>query len=109
LFWEDVALEYNGYNEEKKSYGVLVVSLAYDKKIFNKKSVDPSLKEGQPKTWDALPNMYLLVQKDYKKKLNDLKLQGIMRVTSMTSAMEGSMHITCMLGLNYATQTFWRL
>ncbi len=64
LLQEDAALEFNDYSEEKKSYGVLVITSAYDKKLFNEKNVDPSLKEGQPKTWDALRNMYLLVHKD---------------------------------------------
>jgi ribosomal protein L11 len=41
LFWEDVALEFNSYSEEKKSYRVLVLTSAYDKKLFSEKMWTP--------------------------------------------------------------------
>jgi hypothetical protein len=40
-FWEDVALEFNSYSEEKNSHGVLVLTSAYDKKLFSKKMGTP--------------------------------------------------------------------
>ncbi len=76
VFWEDVALEFNNYSPEQASYGLLVVTSAYDKKLFNVKNVDPSIKGGADKSWEALRTIYLLVQKDYKKKFERFKISG---------------------------------
>jgi hypothetical protein len=75
-FWEDAALEFNDYSPEKASYGFLVVTSAYDKKVFSDKNVDPSVKGGADKSWEALWSIYLLVQKDYKKKFERFKASG---------------------------------
>jgi hypothetical protein len=75
-FWEDAALEFNDYSPEKASYGLLVVTSAYDKKVFSEKNVDPSVKLGADKSWEALRSIYLLVQKDYKKKFERFKTSG---------------------------------
>jgi hypothetical protein len=62
-FWEDVAFEFNDYGEEDK-YGSLLLTSAYDKKVFSDKNVDPSIKARSDKSWDSLRSIYLLIQKD---------------------------------------------
>jgi hypothetical protein len=58
------------------SYGTLVVTSAYDKKLFNDKNVDTFIKGGADKSWGALHTIYLLVQKDYKKRFEQYKISG---------------------------------
>jgi hypothetical protein len=74
-FWEDVAVDYNEYQEEN-NYGALLLMSAYDKKLFLDKNIDPSVKVGSNKSWDSLCNIYLLIQKDYKKKFERFKTSG---------------------------------
>ncbi len=76
VFWEAVALEFNYYSDEKNSYGVLVLTSAYDKKLFSDKNVDPSVKAGLDKSWESLRSIYLLIQKDYRKKFERFKTSG---------------------------------
>jgi len=71
-FWEDVAVDYNEYQEEN-NYGALLLMSANDKKLFLDKNIDPSVKVGSNKSWDSLCNIYLLIQKDYKKKFERFK------------------------------------
>jgi hypothetical protein len=74
-FWEDVAIEFNDYGEEDK-YGSLLLTSAYNKKVFSDKNVDPSIKARSDKSWDSLRSIYLLIQKDYKKKFERFKTSG---------------------------------
>ena len=71
-FWEDVAVAFNEYQEDN-NYRALLLTSAYDKKLFSDKNVDPSVNVGS-KSWDSLRNIYLLIQKDYKKKFVRFKM-----------------------------------
>jgi hypothetical protein len=61
---------------EEDKYGSLLLTSAYDKKVFSDKNVDPSIKAGSDKSWDSLHSIYLLIQKDYKKKIEHFKTSG---------------------------------
>jgi hypothetical protein len=61
-FWEFVAVQFNDY--ENNQYGSLLVTSAYDKKLFLEKNVNPSVNVGSNKTWESLRKNYLLIQKD---------------------------------------------
>jgi hypothetical protein len=37
VFWEDVTLDFNDYDDEKVEYGELVLTAAFDKKYLKKK------------------------------------------------------------------------
>jgi hypothetical protein len=52
-FWEDVTLEFNDYDEEKVEYGELALTSAFDKKLFEVKKIDPSIKV-KDQSWEAL-------------------------------------------------------
>jgi hypothetical protein len=45
VFWEDIVLGLNDYSEEKKSFGVLVLTSACDKKLFSEKNMTPLSKQ----------------------------------------------------------------
>jgi hypothetical protein len=61
-FWEFVAVQFNYY--ENNQYGSLLVTSAYDKKLFSEKNVNPSVNGGsnKTKTWESLRKIYLLIQ-----------------------------------------------
>jgi hypothetical protein len=73
-FWEFVAVQFNDY--ENNQYGSLLVTSAYDKKLFFEKNVNPSVNVGSNKTWESLRKIYLLIQKDYRKKFERFKTSG---------------------------------
>ena len=74
-FWEDVTLEFNDYDEEKVEYGELALTTAFDKKLFEEKKIDPSIKV-KDQSWEALREMFIAMQKDYKKKHQRFKTSG---------------------------------
>jgi hypothetical protein len=97
-FWEDVVLEFNDYSPQKGSYGALVVTSTSDKRPFSEKNVDPSIKGGADKSWESLKSIYLIVQKDYKKKFEQFKTSG---------NHESNFHDFCHGSLNTYYLHFW--
>ena len=73
--WDDVAVAFNCY-EGDNDYGALLLTSAYEKKLYSDNNIDPSVKVGSNKSWDSLHNIYLLIQKDYKKKFEHFKTSG---------------------------------
>ncbi len=64
------------FGNDNDQYGSLLVTIAYDKKLFSDNNVDPSVKVGGNKPWESLKNSYVLIQKDYKKKYERFKTSG---------------------------------
>ncbi len=67
-------VQFNDY--EKNQYGSLLVTSAYDKKLFLEKNFNPSVNVGSNKTWESLRKIYRLIQKDYRKKFEHFKTSG---------------------------------
>jgi hypothetical protein len=63
-FWEYVAVEFNYFGNDQ--YGSLLVTTAYDKKLFSDKNVNTSVKVGSNKYWESLRNIDLMIQKNHK-------------------------------------------
>jgi hypothetical protein len=103
-FWEDVALKFNDYSPQKGSYGALVVTSAYDKRLFSEKMWTPPSKEEQINHGNHLGASTFLYRKITRKKLSGLKPLATMKVTSMIFVTEALTRTAFISGSSYATQ-----
>jgi hypothetical protein len=65
-FWEDVAVQFNDYDDKEK-YRELALTSHADLQLFMDKTINPSTKFPS-QSWETLHDMFIAVQKDYKVK-----------------------------------------
>ncbi len=62
---EKLTVQFHDYSTEKESYGFLVTTSAYDKKLLSENDVDPTVKAGKRLGIHTGTFIYLTMQKNY--------------------------------------------